>query len=556
MNIKIVIYFIIICFIIAGLIPAVSAVDALWTAKSSGFIGYNDSLSFDNYLIKATALENTASSISVYKNNVLIGTGNFAINEVKNYDNISITLIGIRGEYSWISISKLENKEFWRFLKRTQLKWGESFEIENYSFVIDTYGRDSVNLTISNKSWSEKKEFLTGGEKYFETFRMSITNINRTGFIDIDFFTNKLPDYKTEVFPFVKVELHTDKDEYFPDEPIPVSIKAISDFTLNVIGMTVESSPVVDIVPVNFSVTDFSGERTFQSIITRQPMNSTLTINAKLEVRDYKGNFHVIYASKDISITPEIAIIKRVPVDTDDENVQVLLYIYNSGLSNTSVHIRDMIPDEFTAKPLEWDMDIKPKKSMILEYNVTPPRPGLYFLPSATAQWDGGTATSKRVKITMHMPFLTMTKSVEYNESKTIVHLETVNAGDRPAQVTISDNIPSGQTVLSGVTTWSGKLESSEKSVISYDLEGEIENLPAAEASYMDIRGVTRNAMSNTIESGKMVEKTRPEKSESTKPLNVAPSDLVLFMITSFIAIAGIVSGAALIAYLITRVLR
>ncbi|MBU4221485.1 MAG: hypothetical protein KKA10_07675, partial [Euryarchaeota archaeon] len=205
---------------------------------------------------------------------------------------------------------------------------------------------------------------------------------------------------------------------------------------------------------------------------------------------------------------------------------------------------------------LEWDIDIKPKKSMILEYNVTPPRPGLYFLPSATAQWDTGAATSKRVKVTMHMPFLTMTKSVEYIESKTIVHLETVNVGDRPAQVTISDNIPSGQTMLSGVTKWSGKLDSGEKSVISYELQGEIENLPAAEALYKDIRGVTRNAISNTIESGKMVEKAPPEKSESTKPLNVAPSDLVLFMISSFIAIAGIVSGAALIAYLITRVLR
>ena len=556
MNIKIVIYFILICFIIAGLIPAASAVDTLWAAKSSGFIGYNDSLSFENYLVKATVLDNSASSISVYKNKVLIGTENFAINQVNNYDNISITLLGIRGEYSWISINKLENKEFWRFLTRTQLIWGESYELEDYSFAIDTYGKDSVNLTISNKSWTEKKEFFTGGEKYFKTFRMSITNINRTGFIDIDFFTNKLPDYMTEVFPFVKVELHTDKDEYFPDEPIPVSIKTISDFTLNVIGMTVEISPVVDIVPVNFTVTDFSGERTFRSIITSQPTNSTLTVNAKLEVRDYHGNFHVIYASKDISITPEIAIIKRVPVDTDDENVSVQLYIYNSGLSNTSVHIRDMIPEEFTAKPLEWDIDIKPKKSMILEYNVTPPRPGLYFLPSATAQWDTGAATSKRVKITMHMPFLTMTKSVEYNESKTIVHLETVNAGDRPAQITISDNIPSGQTVLSGVTTWSGKLESGEKSVISYDLQGEIENLPAAEALYKDIRGVTRNAISNTIESGKMVEKAPPEKSESTKPLNVAPSDLVLFMISSFIAIAGIVSGAALIAYLITRVLR
>ena len=551
MDIKIVICLILIC-----LIPLASATDTLWTAKSSGFIGFNDSLSYGNYLVNATALDDTASLISVYKNNVLVEARNFGINENKNYDNISITLLGIKGGNSWISISKLENKEFWRFLKRAQLKWGESYSIENYSFMIDTYGRDSVNLTISNKTGTKIEEFLTGGEKDFDNFRMRLTNINRTGFIDIDFFTNKLPDYKTEVFPFVKAQIYTDKDEYFPDEPIKVSITATSDLTLNLIGITVKTNPNAEVLPNNFSITDFSGERTFESIITRQPMNSTLSINAKLDVRDFSGNSHVLDISKDISITPEIAIIKRVPADTDDETVPVQLYIYNSGMTNTSVSIRDMIPEELTAKSLEWELDIGPKDSRTLEYNVTPPGPGLYILPSAIAKWEGGTTASKRVKITMHMPYLTMTKSIEYNESNTLVKVVTTNVGDRPSQVKIWDNIPSGNNVLSGETTLSVKLENGEKAEISYYLQGEVETHPAAQASYLDIRGVTRQARSNTIEFGKVVERTQQEKSESTKPLNVAPSDLVLFMISSFIAIAGIVSGAALIAYLITRMLR
>ena len=550
MDIKIVICFIIIC-----LIPPASAVE-LWTAKSSGFIGPNNSLSFENYLVKAASLDEKTSSISVYRNNVLMETGDFAVNDVKNYDNIRITLLGIRGENSWISINKLENKEFWRFLGRTQLKWGETYTIENYTFAIDTYGRDSANLTISNKSRSEKKEFFTGGEKYFETFMMRVTNINRTGFMDIDFFTNRLPDYKTQVFPFVKAEINTDKEEYFPDEPIQVSINTASDLTLNVIGITVESDPVAEILPDSFAMTDVSGSTTFQTKITRQPTNSTFSIKAKIDVRDFSGNSHVIDVSKDISITPELAIIKRVPDDTDDERVTVQLYIYNSGLSNRSVDIRDMIPDEFTAKPLEWNMDIGPKKSMILEYNVTPPKPGLYFLPSATAIWDGGGAKSKRVKFTMHMPYLSISKSIEYNEGNTFVTLSTSNIGDRPANVTLSDNVPSGQKVSSGKTTWSGKLENGEETQTVYILQGQVQNLPAAQVSYNDIRGVTRNAISNTIESGKMVEKTQPENSETTKPLNVAPTDLVLFMIVSYITIAGIILSGALIAYSVAEVLR
>jgi hypothetical protein len=548
MDIKIVICLILIC-----LIPLASATDTLWTAKSSGFIGFNDSLSYGNYLVNATALDDTASLISVYKNNVLVESSNFGINEKKNYDNISITLLRTNGGNSWISISKLETKEFWRFLKRAHLKWGESYLIESYSFMIDTYGRDSVNLTISNKTGTKKEEFFTGDEKVFDNFRMRLTNIDRTGFIDIDFFTNKLPDYKTEVFPFVKAQIYTDKDEYFPDEPIKVSITATSDLTLNLIGITVKTNPNAEVLPNNFSITDFSGERTFESIITRQPMNSTLSINAKLDVRDFSGNSHVLDISKDISITPEIAIIKRVPADTDDETVPVQLYIYNSGMTNTSVSIRDMIPEELTAKSLEWELDIGPKDSRTLEYNVTPPGPGLYILPSAIAKWEGGTTASKRVKITMHMPYLTMTKSIEYNESNTLVKVVTTNVGDRPSQVKIWDNIPSGNNVLSGETTLSGKLEMGEKVEISYYLQGDVKTHPDAQASYLDIRGVTRQARSNTVEFGKVVERTQQEKGESTKPLNVAPSDLVLFMISSFISIAGIVSGAALIAYLIAR---
>ncbi|MDO8728149.1 MAG: hypothetical protein Q7J35_19010 [Candidatus Methanoperedens sp.] len=551
MDIKIVICLILIC-----LIPSSSATDTLWTAKSSGFIGFNESLSYENYLVKATVLDGTVSSISVYENNVLLETSNFGMNDIKIYTNISITLLGIRGRNSWISISKFENKEFWRSLKSAQLKWGESYSIDNYSFMINTIGRDSVNLTISNKTGTKTEEFFAGDERYFETFKMRLTNINRTGFIDIDFFTNKLPDYKTEVFPNVKAQIYTDKDEYFPDEPIKVSITATSDLTLNLIGITVETNPNAEVSQDNFSITDFSGKRTFETIITQQPMNSTLTINARLDVRDYSGNSHVIDVSKDVSITPEIAIIKRVPADTDDEIVPVQLYIYNSGLSNRSVSIRDMIPEELIAKSFEWELDIGPKNSRTLEYNLTPSRPGLYFLPSATAKTDNGTTASKRVKMTMHMPYLTMAKSIEYNESNTIVKVVTTNIGDRPSQVRIWDNIPSGNNVLSGETTFSGKLENGENVEISYYLQGEIENLPAAQASYLDIRGVTRQTLSNTIEFGKSVERTQQETSESTKPLNVASSDLVLFMISSFVAIAGIVTGAALIAYLITKTLR
>ncbi len=89
MNIKIVICFIIICFL-----PVASASTAdVWAAKQSGFIKSNQSLSIENYFIKSKILDNTRADISVYKNQALVETKVFNLNDTKKYDNIMITLL-------------------------------------------------------------------------------------------------------------------------------------------------------------------------------------------------------------------------------------------------------------------------------------------------------------------------------------------------------------------------------------------------------------------------------------------------------------------------------
>ena len=544
MNIKIVI-----CFIIIVILPIASAsiIDNVWVAKYSGFIESDQSISYENYLINSKTLDNTKVVMTVYRGENPIDTREFYVNDFRKYDNIGITLLGINRDYSWIAISEPENKTIWRPLDKTVLKWGESYSIENYTFNIDSFSGDSVNLIVSNKSMTETNTFSNDGSKVFGNFLFIVRDINKTGFIELGFFTNKAPA--------IQARLLTDRNEYFPDDNIPVTIEIASEAAQNIVGITVQSNLKTEILPDSFTATGVNGTQSFHLQIRGQPANSTLTISANIETRDYYNYPQIITVSKDIFITPEVYIIKRLPVDTDDENVKVEIYIYNSGSDNKLIQVHDTVPDELAAKKLDWNIEVAPKNSTTITYYVTPHRPGSYFLPAATAQWDGGSATSKKVEMTMHMPYISMNKTAVNNNSQTEVKLVISNTGDRNANVSVSDNIPDGYQVVSGITTMSGFVDGGESTTIIYSLNGTIEKLPAAVVTYRDIRGVVRNAQSNNVESeAKSVNNT--EKKDEASTLNSNQYEIISSMIKSFIAIAGIITGAALFVYLLASVKR
>ncbi|MCX9073330.1 MAG: hypothetical protein OIN88_01540 [Candidatus Methanoperedens sp.] len=538
MNIRIVI-----CFIIFFFLPlaAAGAADNVWAVRSSAFLKSNTSLSFEDYIIKARVLDDSKASVTIQRGGTLIETGEFYINDFKKYDSTGITLLGIKGDYSWVSVSKLENRDVWQQIAKTRLTWGESYTIEDHTVEIDTVGTDSVNLIISNKSTSAKELFVKDGFRDYDTLRLVVTDISRTGAVELEFFTNKVPQMKAEII--------TDKDEYFPDETIHVTVNATGEAVQNVLGITLEASKQARIEPALFTA-EGAKDTTFHSNISELPENSTLTLTAKIEVRDFYNRAYTVTASKDILVTPVVAIIKRVQADTDDENVPVQLYVYNFAREQKSVRILDSIPEDLNSQALDWNIELGPGNSTVLEYNITLKKPGLYILPAARAEWDGGSAVSRKVKITMHMPYLNMTKTAVLNDSQTQVKLVALNTGDRPAQVRITDKIPDGVRV-SGDTAWSGKLESGESTTISYSLQGEVSTLPAADATYRDIRGVMRTAQSNVVDN-----KGSHEEKDDTIPLNVLPNEMIIFMTLSFLATAGIIISAAAIAYAITRIRR
>ena len=173
--------------------------------------------------------------------------------------------------------------------------------------------------------------------------RIVVTDINRTGFIDIEFFKYKIPT--------VKAEIITDKDEYFPDENISVLINITTDETLNIAGLSLDSKNPITFKPDFFTGVNINGTKSFKSQINKLPPNSTLTINAKVEVRDYYNKAYISTVSKEVSVAPYISIIKRVQEETDDEKVLVELFVYNSGPNRTFVHIHDNVTEDTIRKP-------------------------------------------------------------------------------------------------------------------------------------------------------------------------------------------------------------
>ncbi len=542
MNIKI-----IICFIlIISFFPSASfgATEKVWSAKSSGIIKSNQSVVFENYIVKATALDNTKSSIIVYRDNVLLEKKDFDINEFKKYNTLGITLLGINGEYSWIALSKPEDRDIWIPSGQSTLKWGETYSFENASIEIEALDKDSVNLAVSRNNTIKTDVFTINGSKNYDNMRIVVKDINRTGLIGIELFKYRIPTFEANI--------HTDKEEYFPDEQISVSINITGNELLNIASIILDGSNPLQFRPFVFTAIDIDGTRSFHSQISDLPPNSTFTINGKIEVRDYYNNVYFTNVSKEVSVTPNISIVKRVQEETDDEKVLVELFLYNSGSKRTSVYIHDNVTEGKNTTQKDWNIELEPKKSTNVSYFISPQKPGIYQLASAIAKWNGEISTSKKVKTTVHMPYLNIVKTALNNESMTDVELEIKNVGDRPAIVMVDDNIPVDFPLESGSPTWYGYIDSGKSANFRYSLKGNPVSLPPANATYRDIRGTVRQVQSNAIENNNI--NISGTKKVDTTPINAGRYEIMVFMISSFLVISGIIGSMTFTAYLITKI--
>ncbi len=538
MNIKI-----LICFIIITSFPVTSyaATEKVWASKASGFIKPNELLAFQDYIVKVRASNNTTSTIMVFKDRIQLDTKTFEINEFKQYGDMGISLLGVYGDYSLISLSRQEDEEILIPSGSTILKWGDTFSFENYSISIESFGKDSVNLVVSGDNISRTDTFSKNDYEDYENLRILVADINRTGSVELVFLTYSIPD--------VKVEIFTAKEEYLPDENISVSINITGSQLINMLTAKLSADNSTHIQPDVFAASGINGTISFTSMIKDAPANSTINMEATIEWYDFNNNTYNTGMSKLINIYPIVSIIKQVPADTDEENVSVNLSIHNAGSKIALIHIHDNVYEEIDTKQLDWDIKLGPKNSTTLSYYISPENPGAYMLGTATAQWDGQLSASRKAEVSVHMPYISMVKIASNNETMTNVELEIMNIGDRPSIVTVNDTIPEGYTMAGGTTAWSGYLDAGRSMRLFYSLNGNPFSLPQANASYRDIQGVIKYAQSNIAlnEEGSGTNDNEP-------PLTTRWNEILTFIILSFIVIFAIVGSFAFSVYLITRI--
>ena len=231
------------------------------------------------------------------------------MNEFKQYNSVGITLMGITGNSSWITFSKREEKTIWVPSGRTTLKWGDTYSFGNYSIGFESLGKDSVTLAISGKNTTGMDIFKKNDSKDYDDMRLVVTEINRTGIIELEFFKYEIPA--------IKAEISTDKDEYDLDEIISASINIKGEKTLNIASIVLNSTNSVEFKPDFFAEIGINGTKSFTSQVSGLHADSTIIINAKIEVLDYNNNPYVTTISKEVSVKPYISIVKRIQEETD-----------------------------------------------------------------------------------------------------------------------------------------------------------------------------------------------------------------------------------------------
>lgn len=539
MNIKI-----LICFIIILIPPVASAstTDKVWVAKSSEFIKNEETLSYNSYIIKAKVMDSSRSTVTVYRDRNLIETHILKIQGFIQYDDIRISLNGIKGEYSWISVSEPGDKPTLDLLDVKQLKWGEDYEIEGYSIEVDTFGTDSVNLRIYNESLSQTYNFLNNSFRDFGNLRLAIKNIDRTGFIELETLAKTAPG--------MIVEISTDKEKYYPDDAVNVILKTTGNTVMNVARIYLETDTETDIHPEMISATGMDHEKTFKFRITNLPVDASINITAIVETLDYYNNKKTDHVSKIIQITPEISVIKSIPAETEDENVTVELHIHNSGSKEEFISVYDTLIIKGNPEQLDWRIRLEPKRSKVIKYQVSPQKPGEYILPPAIIKWKKNSISSNQVKMIVHQPHIVITKTIASDDSITDVQLYIENTGDRAAKVSVSDDVPAGYQLINGQTTWSDFIEGGNSVTLVYTLQGNGGDLTLPQGTYRDIHGVVREAESRITESGTIITGEEPVIEKERSILNAGPYDMVLFMISSFISIAIIIGSVTAGAYL------
>ncbi len=253
------------------------------------------------------------------------------------------------------------------------------------------------------------------------------------------------------------------------------------------------------------------GEVITNPIVFYTPVITALrsySISAKLNGTDVKNIHYSANFLKTISVTPEPFILPTLRKSSNpkiylkDTAMVSLSFKNNDKYPLKNVSIKDSIPENFKLvgnSSLNWTVSVDAYGYWDAYYFIKPfvPFPDGTVLPSADAEFrlrgEYYTVNSEQPEIVVNGPLIVLNKQVDSSEIDpneiVTVTVSTINSGNTPTKVRVSDELPQGATLISGNTAREEYLLANKELRFSYSMR--IDSvpviLPPAKAEYFEL---------------------------------------------------------------------
>jgi hypothetical protein len=194
-----------------------------------------------------------------------------------------------------------------------------------------------------------------------------------------------------------------------------------------------------------------------------------------------------------------------------DERAYFLLEMENLlSVPLDDVTLEVELPDNLVMDPdsdTKWNFSFGPYQKKMLDYSLKGLKPGTYELNGTVinVNYEGRQYTKElnASELVIHGPLINVNKSV-YPESAILndeinITIDVVNDGDRAAHITVSDQLPAGASVISGVTGGGLVLHPEDTFSLNYtvrmDKAGDIV-IPSAKVKFVDSSEYSGNVYS------------------------------------------------------------
>ena len=552
--------------------------EEIWVHQGVFELSDNDKASAEKYTVK---LQEIRSGDYGYSANVLLYVDGefkeafFADAELNNeflYDkDLKVRTLAIDETGISLEMYIHEYELVWIPGDTIVLGVGESYDLNGINIGAVGINDDSASIEISKDGRTLSDEYITGDHhRYFDEVLIRLTYIDK-----IEQTITILPYQPGK--PVLALEIQDIEDRYFPNEEPVFNILIKNEGTIPARGITITPSAInaqVDSDSFEVPILDTSDRQIIPVTLKlpETPIGEDIEISVIVEGYDYKGNSYQASASAVTFVDPYIAISRsydasQLQEGIDDPEIIFTLVIHNNASIGHEVTVNDPIPPSFMPVDIastQWNLFIDPEKSKTITYSAIPTAAGTFEMMPAVANWysqgetysvDSGESST----IVTSGTLLEVEKAVSLTDIHTGEEVDVTinirNIGTRDATVSYTENIPKGFEFVSGQKSWVGYIGVGEEERIVYTIvakEEAIYELPSTKVTFDDESGTQGTFESNTIRlyaySTGSIDDDSKDEEVNYQPLTM--KGRILFLLSSFITILGVLSTIPFIAYL------